>query len=153
MSTTDSMSGANASPTGRSRDLKSSMLYGGRPISERVIQYVLLGCGMVSIVTTTGIVFVLLFETLNFFQAVSIVQLLFDPEWTPLFPENQHFGIWPLAAGTFLTSAIALATAVPFGLLAAIYLSEFAPAAYGGRLSRFWKFSRACRASCMDISL
>jgi ABC-type uncharacterized transport system permease subunit len=60
--------------------------------------------------------------------------LLGDTEWTPLFAEK-HFGIWPLVAGTFLTSAIAMAVALPLGLMAAIYLSEFAPA----RLRRWLK--------------
>ena len=48
-----------------------------------------------------------------------------DTEWTPLFADK-HFGIWPLVSGTLLTSAIAIAVALPAGLLAAIYLSELA---------------------------
>jgi phosphate transport system permease protein len=104
----------------------------GRPLSERVIQYVLFACGAVSIVATTGIVLVLLIETFRFFKEVSIGQFFLDTQWTPLFAEK-HFGIWPLVAGTFLTSLIALVTAVPLGLLAAVYLSEFA-----GRRMRQW---------------
>jgi phosphate transport system permease protein len=80
---------------------------------------------LVSVATTVGIIAVLATETLEFFQEVSLWQLLGDTQWTPLFAEK-HFGIWPLVAGTFLTSAIALAVALPLGLLAAIYLSEFA---------------------------
>jgi phosphate transport system permease protein len=96
-----------------------------RPISERLIKYILFACGAISIATTAGIIFVLLFETIGFFRKVSIAQFFFDTEWTPLFADK-HFGIWPLVAGTFLTSGIAIATAVPLGLLAALYLSEFA---------------------------
>jgi phosphate transport system permease protein len=98
-----------------------------RPISERLIKYVLFACGAISIATTAGIIFVLLFETIAFFRRVSFVQFFLDTQWTPLFADK-HFGIWPLVAGTFLTSGIAIATAVPLGLLAALYLSEYAKA-------------------------
>jgi len=60
-----------------------------------------------------------------FFAEVPISRLFLDTEWTPLFAD-QHFGIWPLVAGTLLTTAIAIAVALPLGLLAAVYLSEFA---------------------------
>ena len=96
-----------------------------RPWSERVVQYVLLACGLVSIVTTAGIVMILAVETFRFFQEVAPSQFLLDTEWTPLF-RDKHFGIWPLVAGTFLTTLIAVLVAIPLGLLAAIYLSEFA---------------------------
>jgi phosphate transport system permease protein len=97
-------------------------------LAERALEASLVGCALVSVVTTAGIVAVLAFETLEFFQVVSLWQLLGDTEWTPLFAEK-HFGIWPLVSGTFLTSAIAMVVALPLGLLAAIYLSEFAPGA------------------------
>jgi phosphate transport system permease protein len=96
-----------------------------RPVSERLIKYVLFGCGAISIATTAGIIFVLFFETVAFFRKVSFGQFFLDTQWTPLF-SDKHFGIWPLVGGTFLTSGIAIATAVPLGLLAALYLSEFA---------------------------
>jgi phosphate transport system permease protein len=92
---------------------------------ERLIERALLACGLVSIVTTAAIVGVLLFETIEFFSAVPITDFFFDTEWTPLFAEKR-FGIWPLMAGTMLTAVIAIAVALPFGLLAAIYLAEFA---------------------------
>lgn len=75
--------------------------------------------------TTAAIVGVLLLETLEFFSEVSLAQFFGDTQWTPLFADK-HFGIWPLVAGTLLTSAIAIAVALPFGLLAAVYLAEFA---------------------------
>jgi len=86
----------------------------------------LFGSGILSVFTTAAILAVLAIETVGFFREVSLVQFLGDTEWTPLFSEK-HFGIWPLLSGTLLTSAIAIAVALPLGLLAAIYLSEFAP--------------------------
>lgn len=92
---------------------------------EAVIERSLLGCALVSVVTTAAILVILARQTGEFFSEVSIGQFLFDSQWTPLFADK-HFGIWPLLAGTFLTSAIAIGVALPFGLLAAIYLGEFA---------------------------
>ncbi len=96
-----------------------------RAIGERIIQIALLLAAAVSIFTTAGIVFSLIFETIAFFSEVSIIEFLTDTEWTPLFA-NQRFGIWPLVSATVLTSAIAMVVAVPLGLIAAIFLSEFA---------------------------
>lgn len=80
---------------------------------------------MLSIFITLGIIGVLIFETIEFFSEVSLGQFLGDTVWTPLFVD-QHFGIWPLISGTLLTTIIAVAVALPFGLLAAVYTSEFA---------------------------
>jgi phosphate transport system permease protein len=66
-----------------------------------------------------------LFETIAFFSEVSIIEFLTETEWTPLF-SIKKYGIWPLLSATLLTSAIALLVAVPLGLVAAIFLSEFA---------------------------
>ena len=112
----------------------SDFLHQPRPLSERWIRYVLLTCGIISIATTAGIILVLLFETGAFFAEVSITSFIFDTQWTPLFNE-QRFGIWPLVSGTLLTSVIAVGTAVPLGLLAALYLSEYA----GVRVRRILK--------------
>lgn len=90
-----------------------------------MIQAVLFLCASLSIFTTLGIVAVLIFETLEFFQEVPILEFLTDTQWTPLFADK-HFGILPLLSGTFLTSAIAILVAMPIGLLSAIYLSEYA---------------------------
>jgi phosphate transport system permease protein len=94
---------------------------------ERLMEAVLVVSGFVSVLTTAGILYVLASETLEFFSEVSLWEFLTGTEWTPLFADAQ-FGILPLLAGTLLTSGIALSVALPFGLLAAIYLSEFAPA-------------------------
>ncbi len=96
-----------------------------RAFGERLIQVALLGAATVSILTTAGIVFSLLFETIAFFSEVSIVEFLTETEWTPLF-SIKKYGIWPLLSATILTSAIAMLVAVPLGLVAAIFLSEFA---------------------------
>src|SRR5688500_13345199 len=96
-----------------------------RALSERVIAWVLLFCGGLSVMTTGGIIAVLLTESVAFFREVSAWQFLTDTQWTPLF-DDKHFGIWPLLTGTLLTTAIAVLVAVPLGLLAAIYLAEFA---------------------------
>jgi phosphate transport system permease protein len=95
------------------------------PLRERAIEGGLFACGALSILVTAGILFVLAFETFEFFGKVSLGDFFADKQWTPLFADK-HFGIWPLVCGTLLTSAIAIAVALPFGLLAAIYLSEFA---------------------------
>jgi phosphate transport system permease protein len=79
-----------------------------------------------SIFTTVGIVSVLLFEALLFFQEVSLLEFFGSTKWTPLFA-SKHFGIWPLIMGTMLTSVGAMFIALPMGLLSAIYLAEYAP--------------------------
>ena len=98
----------------------------GPPVVERLLEVGLLCCAGVSVVTTLGILLVLAGETVAFFREVGIARFLLDDQWTPLFAEP-HFGIWPLVAGTVLTSGIAIAVALPLGLLAAIYLAELAP--------------------------
>jgi phosphate transport system permease protein len=97
----------------------------GRHFRERAIKVVLAGCAYLSVLTTFGIVFVLIFETINFFQEISIVDFLTSTRWAASFA-NPSFGIMVLAAGTLLTTLIAIAVALPVGLLAAIFLSEYA---------------------------
>lgn len=82
-------------------------------------------CAWLGIFITGAILWVLFAESWIFFEQVSLKEFLWDTQWTPLFAEK-HFGIWPLLAGTFLTSLIAMLVALPLGLLAAVYLSEFA---------------------------
>ena len=79
----------------------------------------------VSVATTIGIVLTLLFETVAFFQEVSLWNFLTDTQWTPRF-SNPQFGIFVLISATVMTSAIAIMVALPLGLMAAIYLSEYA---------------------------
>jgi phosphate transport system permease protein len=96
-----------------------------RHFRERAIKVVLMACAYLSVLTTFGIVFVLIFETIDFFQEVSIVEFLTSTRWAASFA-NPSFGIVVLAAGTLLTTLIAIAVALPVGLLAAIFLSEYA---------------------------
>ena len=94
---------------------------------ERVIESTLFVAATASILVTAGIIGVLVFETLGFFREVGLIEFLTGTVWTPLFASKQ-FGVLPLVAGTALVSAIAMAFALPAGLLSAIYLSEYAPA-------------------------
>lgn len=92
---------------------------------ERIYENIIKFFAYLTIFITLGIIGVLLFETVEFFEEVSLKDFIFDTKWTPLF-EDKHFGILPLFLGTFLTSAIALSIAVPFGLVIAVFLSEYA---------------------------
>lgn len=107
------------------RSTPAHPLRGGTPLTERVVEFLLTGCGVISIFTTVGIIGVLAFEAFEFLRDVGLTALLFDTQWTPLFSEK-HFGIWPLVCGTVVTSTIAICVAVPLGLFSATYLSEFA---------------------------
>ena len=101
------------------------MRFRARGLVEFVIERTLFLCAAASILVTLGIVLVLLFETAAFLREVPIGEFLFGTVWTPLFSEKR-FGVLPLIGGTLLTSAIAMAVALPAGLLTAIYLSEYA---------------------------
>jgi phosphate transport system permease protein len=94
-------------------------------IGETIIQTVLFICGFISIFTTLGIVYVLGQESLLFFSdpAVSLWEFFTKTVWQPAIGE---FGILPLVYATLMTSFIAMLVAVPLGLGAAIYLSEYA---------------------------
>jgi phosphate transport system permease protein len=92
---------------------------------ETVIERALFACALVSVLTTAGIIAVLAVETFEFFRVAPIVEFLTGTEWTPLFAD-QKFGVLPLVVGTLLVSAIAMAVALPMGLMSAIYLSEYA---------------------------
>jgi phosphate transport system permease protein len=97
-----------------------------RIIRERTIESLLFLAALMSVFTTVGIVYVLVKESVVFFQHVSIVDFLTDTQWTPLF-DDAHFGIMVLLSGTVTSSLVALAIAIPLGTVIAIYLSEFAP--------------------------
>lgn len=89
-----------------------------------MVHLLLLAVSSITVLTTIGIVGVLVFESFQFFKEVPIKDFLTDTQWTPLFVEK-HFGIWPLLAGTFLTSLIAMCVSIPSGLLISIFLSEY----------------------------
>lgn len=93
---------------------------------EQAIHGGLLLCALLSILTTAGIIWVLTSESIAFFRHVSPSQFFLGTRWAPLL-EPRGYGMLPLLAGTFLVAAGALLVALPVGLAAAIYLSEYAP--------------------------
>lgn len=96
-----------------------------RRFGEDVVKGVLAVCALISVATTVGIVVALFVPAFEFFQEISPVDFLTGKEWAPLF-EPARFGVVPLVTGTLLVTAIASAVAMPFGLGAAVYLSEYA---------------------------
>jgi phosphate transport system permease protein len=96
-----------------------------RNVKERLIELILMLAALSAVFTTFAIVAILLYESFDFFETVSLIDFFTDTQWTPLF-EDAHYGIMPLIAGTLTTSLVALAVAMPVGTIAAIYLSEFA---------------------------
>lgn len=97
----------------------------GRAVGERLIGGILFTAGAISVLTTFGIVLVLVWESVAFFRRVPVGEFLTGTQWTPLFVP-QHFGVLPLVAGSMLVAVLATLIAVPLGLGAAIYLSEYA---------------------------
>ncbi len=118
------------------------MLYGrslvkpetrARNMVETVVRWAMIMCASIAILSTVGIVMSVLFESLRFFNAVPPADFLFGTHWSPQTSmrsdqvgSSGSFGAIPLFVGTLLISAIALIIAVPLGLMAAIYLSEYA---------------------------
>lgn len=107
--------------------------FSARLAQERIIVILMIVCAVISILTTVGIVFSILFQSIEFFSHVSIVHFLTGTEWSPDHSETEHvglitegFGALPLFVGTFLITAIAMLVAVPVGLLSAVYMSEYA---------------------------
>ena len=92
----------------------------------RIAHGIFLLCALVSILTTIGIVFSLVAESIGFFRQVSPWDFLTGIRWSPILKPSS-FGVLPLVAGTILVAAVALAVAVPTGMAIAIYLSEYAP--------------------------
>lgn len=98
-----------------------------REFKERIIQTVLFLAAFSCVLATLAIMEILIAESWQFFQKVSLKEFLTSTDWSPLF-EPPGYGILPLVSGTLTTSAVALSVAIPFGLITAIYLSEFASA-------------------------
>ncbi len=96
-----------------------------RQLRENVIRFLLQLCAGVSILTSFGILGILLFESLPFFEEVSPWEFLTGTNWAPLM-EPRHFGVVPLIAGTLLVTGVAAVLVIPIGSLAAMYLSEYA---------------------------
>ncbi|WP_282041790.1 phosphate ABC transporter permease subunit PstC [Halomonas alimentaria] len=110
-----------------------------RQAIERVIRWVLVTAAMISIFTTFGILFSIIFEALRFFKMHSFWDFITGTVWNPGASflaaagraeegaTGAQFGSVPLFAGTFMITAIAMLVAIPVGLLSAIYMAEFAP--------------------------
>jgi len=96
-----------------------------RNFVERLIEIALMLSGLIAVLITFGIVFILVTESLPFFEAVSLKEFLTSTVWTPNF-EKKNYGILPLISGTLTITGIALIVAVPLGTITAVYLSEFA---------------------------
>ncbi len=97
-----------------------------RNVVERVVQVLLIAASSLAILTTAGIIFSLLLESWHFFQLYPARDFFLSLTWSPKFGGGSDLGLWPLLWGTLYVSVIALLVAVPIGLMAAIYLSEYA---------------------------
>lgn len=118
-----------AKTTSRSRQIRSFTAADHpvrrlRRFKERVIATILFSCAAVSVFVTIGIVFILVSESLPFFEHVKLGEFLTGTEWTPLFSEPKY-GILPLITGTLLVTGIALLVAIPMGTVIATYMSEY----------------------------
>jgi phosphate transport system permease protein len=96
-----------------------------RRTSERIIGVILWICGALSLLTTVGIILILIQQALVFFAQVPVTDFLFGTTWTALFKTPQY-GVLPLVAGTLMITLIAMCVSIPLGLMSAIYLSEYA---------------------------
>jgi len=113
---------------------KVSLLFRARNKSEKIITGLLWSSGAVAVLTTIGIVLSLILETISFFGNIGwrVDKFLFGTNWSPLSGvqdgvlDPERVGAVPLFAGTFMITGIAMLVAVPIGLFAAIYLSDFA---------------------------
>lgn len=110
-----------------------SLRFRARDRVETILTRALLLASGIALLTTFGIVMSVLFEALRFFGAVPLMEFLFGTEWSPQTAirtdqvgSSARFGAVPLFAGTLLVSALAIAVALPLGLMTAVYLSEYA---------------------------
>ena len=104
-----------------------------RNATEGFAMWLLIGCSLVAVLTTLGIVLSLFSETLHFFRLYPAADFFFSATWNPQFGGGSSLGLWPLVWGTLYVSLIALVVAVPIGLMSAIYLAE-----YASRTTRSW---------------
>ena len=108
---------------------RSNANFRARNNVERGILGLLIAAASVAILTTIGILFALLFNTIEFFKLYPATDFFFGTNWAPSFSGRggaSDLGVLPLLWGTFYISLIALLVAVPIGLFSAIYLSEYA---------------------------
>jgi phosphate transport system permease protein len=98
-------------------------------LTETIIRYVLILSASISILTTFGILFSILFEALEFFELKSFIYFITGTSWTPG-SEDSQFGALAIFVGTFMITIIALAIALPIGIFSAIYMSEYASSSF-----------------------
>ena len=91
-----------------------------------IVKWVFFACATISILTTAGILFTLIYQATSFFNEISIWEFLTGTRWTPIL-KPRSYGVLPLVSGTLLVTLIAALVALPTGLMAAIFLSEYAP--------------------------
>jgi len=94
-------------------------------MKEDAIKYLLIASSIISVLTTFGILFSILFEAIEFFKLKSFFYFLTGTEWSPGV-EGSKFGAVPIFAGTFIITLIAMMVALPIGIMSAIYMSEYA---------------------------
>ena len=97
-----------------------------KKVLEKGVPVILFIAAFISVITTLGILFTLLFETFEFFRRIPIFDFIFGTTWLPFSSKEPLYGVLPLILGTFKVTVIAVIVAVPIGLAAAIYLSEYA---------------------------
>ncbi|MFN4124827.1 phosphate ABC transporter permease subunit PstC [Pannonibacter indicus] len=107
--------------------------YRARHSVERSLNVFMIFCSFVAIFTTLGIIASLVYESFQFFSKVPASEFFFGLRWEPQIPLRADqvaglgaFGAIPVFVGTFVIATIAMVFAVPIGLLAAIYLTEYA---------------------------
>ncbi len=96
-----------------------------RELNEKLIKLALISAATISILTTFGILFSILFEAIEFFKLRSFWYFITGTEWSPGVVGSK-FGAVPIFAGTFMITFIALLVAIPIGLGSAVYMSEYA---------------------------
>ncbi|WP_438960210.1 phosphate ABC transporter permease subunit PstC [Nereida sp.] len=106
--------------------MKTSATYRARNAVERSMRWTLIAAASVAVFTTLGIVFSVIFNTVEFFQLYPAKDFFLSLTWSPSFGGGSELGVFPLLWGTLYISLIALMVAVPTGLFSAIYLSEYA---------------------------
>jgi len=128
LSTTNTLGGPSTTGSRGTPSLSGKTPLGrGRPrYGERLVMVGLGGAAGLSVLVTLGIFVALLLPALEFFREISVVDFLTGTRWAPTFADAS-FGVLPLITGTLWTTVIGLLIAVPFGLGAAVYLSEYAP--------------------------
>ncbi len=107
------------------REMIQKKSHSGSSLSDKIMPIILATIAAISILTTIGIVITLLTETITFFTRVPISKFFLETDWNP-FSSTPKYGIWALILGTLKITLIATIFAVPVGIGAAIYLSEYA---------------------------